>query len=164
MEQAAYIENDDSQKDKFLTFHLGEEDYGIEICHVTEIIGIQKITSVPDMPESIRGVINLRGKVIPVMDVRSRFKLESREYDDRTCIVVVAIDETLVGLVVDQVKEVVEIAESQIEPPPCSNSKSSGSYINGMGKIEGEVKILLNVQSLLIDEELFGIENQEDQQ
>ena len=164
MEQAAFIENDDSQKDKFLTFHLGEEDYGIEICHVTEIIGIQKITSVPDMPESIRGVINLRGKVIPVMDVRSRFKLESREYDDRTCIVVVAIDETLVGLVVDQVKEVVEIAESQIEPPPCSKSKSSGSYINGMGKIEGEVKILLNVQSLLIDEELFGIENQEDQQ
>ena len=164
MEQAAFIENDDSQKDKFLTFHLGEEDYGIEICHVTEIIGIQKITSVPDMPESIRGVINLRGKVIPVMDVRSRFKLESREYDDRTCIVVVAIDETLVGLVVDQVKEVVEIAESQIEPPPCSNPTSSGSYIHGMGKIEGEVKILLNVQSLLIDEELFGIENQEDQQ
>lgn len=83
------VATDDAQKDKFLTFHLGDEDYGIDICHVTEIIGIQKVTNVPDMPESIRGVINLRGKVISVMDARSRFNLERRDYDERTCIIVI---------------------------------------------------------------------------
>lgn len=145
---------DDTQKDKFLTFHIGVEDYGIDICHVTEIIGIQKITNVPDMPESIRGVINLRGKVIPVMDVRSRFQLEERAYDERTCIVVVEIDETVVGLVVDQVREVVEIPENQIEPPPCSSFNAGSNYISGLGKLGEEVKILLDVQRLLSEEEI----------
>ncbi|MCK5232258.1 MAG: purine-binding chemotaxis protein CheW, partial [Desulfobulbaceae bacterium] len=93
-----YDEDDeDTQKDKFLTFQVGTEEFGISIRHVTEIIGLQKITDVPDMPGFIKGVINLRGKVIPVMDVRSRFKLESREYDDRTCIVVVDIKDKSVG-------------------------------------------------------------------
>ena len=154
MSEAELEETDDTQKDKFLTFHLGKEDYGIEICHVTEIIGIQKITVVPDMPESIRGVINLRGKVIPVMDVRSKFHLEPRDYDERTCIVVVEIDETSVGLVVDQVREVVEIPEDQIEPPPSSSFNSGGNYIDGLGKMGEEVKILLNVQQLLTEEEI----------
>ena len=91
------IEEEDTQKDKYLTFHLAGEDYGIEIRYVIEIIGIQKITEVPDMPAFIRGVINLRGKVIPVMDVRARFNIEDRAYDDRTCIIVVNLDETEVG-------------------------------------------------------------------
>lgn len=145
--------NEDTQKGKFLTFHLANEDYGIEIRYVTEIIGIQKITEVPDMPDFVRGVINLRGKVIPVMDVRTRFHLPPREYDDRTCIIVVNINEMAVGLVVDKVNEVADIPESQIEPAPRS-ARGNGRYIKGMGKIGEEVKILLDVSRLLGESEL----------
>ncbi len=151
MAEAAFaevLETEDSQKGKFLTFHLMNEDYGLEIRYVIEIIGILNITEVPDMPPSIKGVINLRGKVIPVMDVRLRFNLPEREYDDRTCIVVVDVDGATVGMVVDQVSEVVDIPESQIEPPPTSGGVGS-SYILGMGKIDDAVKILLNVKELL---------------
>ena len=150
-----YDEDDeDTQKDKFLTFQVGTEEFGISIRHVTEIIGLQKITDVPDMPDFIKGVINLRGKVIPVMDVRSRFKLESREYDDRTCIVVVNIKDKSVGLVVDRVSEVADIPESRIEPPAQIGSGTASRYIQGMGKIGEEVKILLDVDRLLYEDEL----------
>jgi len=150
-------ENEDTQKGKFLTFHLAKEDYGIEIRYVTEIIGIQKITEVPDMPAFVKGVINLRGKVVPVMDVRSRFGMPSRDYDDRTCIIVVDVDDKSVGLVVDKVNEVADIPDQQIEPPPKTNREST-RYIQGLGKIGNEVKILLNVQKLLYSDELamFG--------
>ena len=153
-----YDEDDeDTQKDKFLTFQVGTEEFGISIRHVTEIIGLQKITDVPDMPDFIKGVINLRGKVIPVMDVRSRFKLESREYDDRTCIVVVNIKDKSVGLVVDRVSEVADIPESRIEPPAQIGSGTASRYIQGMGKIGEEVKILLDVDRLLYEDELESI-------
>lgn len=148
---------EDTQKGKFLTFHLAREDYGIEIRHVTEIIGIQKITEVPDMPEFVRGVINLRGKVIPVMDVRTRFCMPPRDYDERTCIVVVNIEDHSVGLVVDQVNEVADIPENQIEPPP-QTCRAEGSYIQGLGKIGAEVKILVNVHKLLSNQDLMYIE------
>ncbi len=148
---------EDTQKGKFLTFHLGREDYGIEIRHVTEIIGIQKITEVPDLPDYVRGVINLRGKVIPVMDVRTRFCMPPRDYDERTCIIVVNIDDQSVGLVVDQVNEVSDIPEAQIEPPPRTRNPQ-GSYIQGMGKLDAEVKILIDVQKLLGSEDLSSIE------
>jgi purine-binding chemotaxis protein CheW len=148
------FEDEDSQKDKYLTFHLAGEDYGVEIRYVTEIIGIQKITEVPDMPDFIRGVINLRGKVIPVMDVRTRFRLPSREYDERTCIIVVDINESSVGLVVDEVREVADIPEAQVEPPPATGQTKGSSYIQGMGKLDNEVKIILNVNRLLNDGEL----------
>ena len=150
-------DDEDTQKDKFLTFQVGTEEFGISIRHVTEIIGLQKITDVPDMPGFIKGVINLRGKVIPVMDVRSRFKLESREYDDRTCIVVVNIKDKSVGLVVDRVSEVSDIPESQIEPPAQIGSGTASRYIQGMGKIGEEVKILLDVDKLLYEDELESI-------
>jgi purine-binding chemotaxis protein CheW len=149
-----YDEDEDTQKDKYLTFHLAGEDYGIDIAFVTEIIGIQKITEVPDMPECIKGVINLRGKVIPVMDVRLRFKLQEKKYDERTCIVVVDINGTAVGLVVDEVSEVADIPEAQVEAPPSSGKGKTSRYLKGMGKIGDEVKILLNVDKLLFDEEL----------
>ena len=152
-----YDEDEDTQKDKYLTFHLAGEDYGIEIAYVTEIIGIQRITDVPDMPEFVRGVINLRGKVIPVMDVRIRFGLESRDYDERTCIVVVDIDNTAVGLVVDEVSEVADIPESQVEPPPKTGKGTSSRFLKGMGKMDDEVKILLDVSRILYDEELEQI-------
>jgi purine-binding chemotaxis protein CheW len=149
-------ENEDTLKGKYLTFHLGKEDYGIEIRYVTEIIGIQKITDVPDMPDFVKGVINLRGKVVPVMDVRSRFSMSTRGYDDRTCIIVVNIDDKSVGLVVDKVNEVADIPDQQIEPPPRTNRDTS-RYIQGMGKIGNKVKILLDVQKLLYSDELAMI-------
>lgn len=146
-----YDDEEDTQKDKYLTFHLANEDYGIEIRYVTEIIGIQKITEVPDMPDYVKGVINLRGKVIPVMDVRLRFNLPPRDYDERTCIIVVDINETSVGLVVDEVREVADIPEDQVEPPPKTSMKEGSRYIQGMGKIGNEVKIILNVGQLLYE-------------
>jgi len=149
-------DDEDTQKDKYLTFQIGNEDYGISIAYVTEIIGIQSITEIPEMPDFIKGVINLRGKVIPVMDVRARFKLPPREYDERTCIIVVEIDGTSVGMVVDTVNEVANIPEDQVESPPKSRRKG-GSFIQGLGKIDKEVKILLDINKILYDEELESI-------
>ncbi|OGR01527.1 MAG: chemotaxis protein CheW [Deltaproteobacteria bacterium RIFOXYD12_FULL_50_9] len=151
-------DDEDTQKNKYLTFHLAKEDYGIEIRYVTEIIGIQRITEVPDMPDFLKGVINLRGKVIPVMDVRTRFNMEQREYDDRTCIIVVNINNTSIGLVVDKVQEVVNIPESQVEPSPEKAKGKRSRFLQGMGKINNEVKILLNVEQLLYEEELGQLE------
>ncbi len=103
------FEQEDTQKGKYLTFTLGNEIYGIGISHVIEIIGIQKITEVPDMPDYVRGVINLRGQVIPILDVRTRFMMPFRDYDERTCVVVVQVSERFIGLVVDTVNEVADI-------------------------------------------------------
>lgn len=149
-----YAEEDNTQKDKFLIFRIAHEGYGIEIIYVTEIIGIQKITTVPDMPDFIRGVINSRGKIIPVMDIRTRFKLNFPEYDDRTCIIVVNINDTSIGLVVDEVSEVVDIPENQIEPAPKSGKKSS-YFVKGIGKVGEDVKILLDVEKLLQNYETY---------
>jgi len=146
-------ENEDTQEDKFLTFVLADEEYGIEIRYVTEIIGMQKITEVPDVPSYIRGVINLRGKVIPVMDVRLRFGLPERPYDERTCIVVINVAEQAVGLIVDRVSEVLDIPKSEIEPPPQVKKGSGSRFIEGLGKVGDTVKILLNAEKLLFDEE-----------
>ncbi len=150
-------EDEDTQKDKFLTFTVGKEDYGLEIYHVTEIIGIQKITEVPDMPEYVKGVINLRGKVIPIMDVRKRFKFEERAYDDRTCIVVVNINDTSLGLVVDTVKEVSDIPEKDIQPPPEIAEGNRQFFIRGLGKVEEDVKILLDAEKLLSKSDLTKV-------
>lgn len=150
-------EDEDTQKDKFLTFRLAEEEYGIEICHVTEIVGMQKITTLPDMPDYVKGMINLRGKVIPVLDVRTRFKIPARDYDNRTCIVVVNINDSSVGLVVDTVRDVAHIPEKEIEPPSQIQKKTGNSFIKGMGKVGDEVKILLDVDKLLYEKELEQI-------
>ena len=150
------FDDEDTQKDKYLTFRIASEDYGIAIVNVTEIIGIQSITEIPEMADYIKGVINLRGKVIPVMDIRLRFKLPPREYDERTCIVVVEIDGTSVGLVVDTVNEVADIPEEQVEPAPKSK-REGGSYIQGIGKIGQDVKILLDINRILYEDELETI-------
>ena len=149
----APVIDQDTMHGMFLTFDLAGEGYGLEIRYVTEIIGIQKVTNIPDMPEHVIGVLNLRGKVIPIIDVRLRFNLPLREYDERTCIIVVNINENPVGLVVDQVSEVVDITEKDIEPPPATG-KDSGHYIQGLGKIGEKVKILLNVEALVDDEDM----------
>jgi len=144
----------DEQKDKYLTFHIGKENYGIEIRHVIEIIVMQEITVVPDMPAFIIGVINLRGQVISVMDIRARFKMAAREYDDRTCIIVVKINDISMGLIVDTVNEVIDIPESQMDPPPRTHSGIGSSYIKGMGNVDNSVKILLDIEKILDEDEL----------
>ncbi len=148
---------EDTLVGKYLTFPLGAEEFGLEIRHVTEIVGIQRITEVPDMPPFVKGVINLRGKVIPVMDVRIRFSLEPKSYDDHTCIVVVNLKGTAVGLIVDTVSEVLAISDDQIDPPPAVKKGESSRFIKGLGKVGDQVKILLDIQKLLYDEEIQQI-------
>ena len=144
-------------KGKFLTFAIGNEVYGIEIRFVTEIIGLQAITEVPELPGYIKGIINLRGKIIPVMDVRLRFKKEPREYNDRTCVVVIDIKEISIGLIVDSVAEVINIPEEEIVPPPQVNKGYHHRYIKGVGKVGGDVKLLLDCEKLLSDEEIESL-------
>jgi len=145
---------EDTQKDRYLTFSLGDESYGIEIKYVTEIIGIQTITEIPELPEYVKGVINLRGKIIPVMDVRLRFKKEAREYNDRTCVIVIDINDISIGLIVDSVAEVLTIPEEDIVEPPKMNKSFSNRYIKNIGKVENGVKLLLDCEKLLTEDEL----------
>lgn len=149
---------EDTQRGKFLTFSLGNEFYGLEIKYVTEIIGIQDITEVPELPKYIMGIINLRGKIIPVMDVRLRFKKPFREYNDRTCIVVIDILDVSVGLIVDTVSEVISITDTDIVPPP-DISRITNKYIKGIGKVGSEVKLLLDCDRLLNEDEIDNLSN-----
>jgi len=146
------LEEEDSQKDKYLRFIVDSECYGIEIRYVTEIIGLQKITPVPEMPDFVRGIVNLRGKIIPVMDVRVRFNKPFREYMERTCIIVIDIHDLSIGLIVDSVTEVLSIPASEIVAPPDLN-KRSNRFVMGIGKVGNEVKLLLDCEKLLNDDE-----------
>ncbi len=150
--EAMTHESEDTQAGKFLTFRLGAEVYGLEIRVVTEIICWQDITPVPDVAPYIKGIINLRGKVIPVMDVRCRFSMPMREYDRRTCIIVMNVDDASVGLIVDTVAEVADIAEANIEPPPSVGQVGPRAVIKGVGKTGDEVRILLDPSRLVFDE------------
>lgn len=146
-------ESEDTQKGKFLTFIIGQEEYGIEIRFVTEIIGgIQVITEVPEVPDYVKGIINLRGKIIPVIDINLRFKKEAKTYSDRTCIIVIEISDLSVGLIVDNVAEVLSISDENIVPPPDARAGFSHHYIKGIGKVGSSVKLLLDCQTLLSDE------------
>lgn len=148
-------EEEDTQKGKFLTFCIGREEYGIEIRFVTEIIGgIQMITEVPEVPEYVKGIINLRGKIIPVIDVNLRFKKDVKAYNDRTCIIVIDIDDLSVGLIVDNVAEVLSIADEDIVPPPDARAGFHNRYIKGIGKVGTAVKLLLDCDKLLSDEDM----------
>ena len=140
--------DEDTLGDRFLTFVLDKEIYGIELKFVTEIIGIQTITVIPDTPDYIRGIINLRGKIIPVMDVRLRFSKDLKEYTDRTCVIVVNIQDISVGLIVDSVSEVISIPEAEIVAPP-EIGKEGNKFIRGVGTSGNEVKLLLNCEKLL---------------
>ncbi|MCG8569435.1 MAG: chemotaxis protein CheW [Spirochaetes bacterium] len=149
-------EEEDTQANKYLTFKTGKESYGIGIGDVIEIIELQKIIEVPDTPDYVKGVINLRGRIIPVMDVRLRFHLKERDYDDRTCIVVVNVKSNTIGFIVDTVEEVVEILQENIAPPPKFKNYGNlrNDYIQGIGKSEDQVKILLDVERIMFEEEL----------
>jgi purine-binding chemotaxis protein CheW len=147
---------------KYLTFTLADEEYGIGILKVKEIIGMMAITSVPRTPEFVKGVINLRGKVIPVIDLRLKFGMDAIQYTDRTCIIVVEIDANdmtiQIGIVVDSVSEVLNIKEEEIEKTPSFGTSINTDYILGMAKIDSGVKILLDIDKVLSAEEITAIE------
>lgn len=151
-----------AQAGKYLTFRLGDEEYGIEILKVKEIIGMMPITPIPQTPEYIKGVINLRGKVIPVIDLRLRFHMEEVPYNERTCIIVVEVklanEPVSIGIVVDAVSEVSQIKEEEIEATPSFGTSLDTSYILGMAKTDNSVKILLDIDQVLSQEELASLE------
>lgn len=144
---------ENEQKGKHLTFLLGSETFGLEICYITEIVGMQKISDLPNAPSYVKGIMNLRGKIIPVVDMRLRLHKEPAPYSDRTCIVVVDIRSTAIGLVVDRVNEVEDIPESSIVPPPAFGSGQRHNFIKGIGKEGEDVRLLLDCERLFAEEE-----------
>jgi purine-binding chemotaxis protein CheW len=147
----------DTLQGRFLTFTLGDDVYGLPIEYVVEIIGIQSITIVPKVPSYIKGIINLRGKIIPVIDVRLKFGKEPAEYNDRTCVIVIEIGDISVGLIVDNVDEVLTIEEDNIAAPPANRVGFENRYIMGIGKMGGKVQLLLDCQKLLIGDEFANM-------
>ncbi|MBU0985809.1 MAG: chemotaxis protein CheW [Proteobacteria bacterium] len=147
---------------KYLTFSLAEEEYGIGILKIKEIIGMMPITTIPQTPDFVKGVINLRGKVIPVIDLRLRFGIKAIDYIERTCIIVVEIGGRVgtvqVGIVVDSVSEVLNIKGEEIEPTPTFGAKLNTDYILGMAKMEGGIKILLDIDQVLSKGEMGLLE------
>jgi purine-binding chemotaxis protein CheW len=143
---------------KYLTFKLAGEEYGLEILKVREIIKIMDITAVPQMPSFVKGVVNLRGKVIPVIDLRLRFGLAEAEHTEETCIIVVNVGAEM-GVVVDTVQEVLDITDQQIEPPPALGNDVDTQFILGMGKVGDRVKILLDINRVLTGDEKAILES-----
>ena len=146
---------------KYLTFALGRESYGIQVLKIREIIRFLDITAVPRMPQYVKGVINLRGKVIPVLDLRLRFGLAETETTERTCIIVVQVGaaagaRTLAGLIVDAVEEVLTIPTTDIEDAPDFGANLSLEYILGMAKVKGNVKTLLDIEQVLDHQTVGG--------
>jgi len=150
-----------SRKEKFLTFNLAGEQYGLEILKVREIIGLMDITSVPRTPGFVRGVINLRGKVIPIIDLRTKFGIDSIEDTEQTCIIVVDIVEdqntVQMGIIVDSVSEVLDINATDIDDAPRFSSGVNTSFIKGIAKTKGGVKILLKIEDVLTTDEIRGL-------
>ncbi len=144
------------EESKYLTFKLADEEYGVEILKVREINGVMDITAVPRMPIYMKGVINLRGKVIPVVDLRLKFGLDEIEHTEQTCIIVVDVGNEI-GIIVDTVCEVLDIKGDNVEPPPSMGGSVDTSFILGMGKVGDTVKILLDIDKVLTTEELPGL-------
>jgi purine-binding chemotaxis protein CheW len=149
---------------KYLVFHLDREEYGVKVLKVREIMGLQEITAVPQTPPYVKGVINLRGKVIPVIDLRLKFELEAAEYTQRTCIVVLQVrlaqGPTLMGVIVDGVSEVLNLQEAEVEDTPEFGDGTQTPYILGMAKVKGRVKILLDIDQVLSQTDFSGLERQ----
>ena len=142
---------------KYLTFALAKEEYGLEILKVREIMGMMDITAVPKTPDFVKGVINLRGKVIPVIDLRSKFQMETVEQTEETCIIVVDVDGVEMGIIVDKVSEVLDIAAEEIEDAPAFGANVNTDFILGMGKVRERVTILLDISKVLSNAEIDNI-------
>jgi purine-binding chemotaxis protein CheW len=151
----------DARAGKYLTFQLAKEEFGIRVLKVREIMGLQEITAVPQTPMHIKGVINLRGKVVPVIDLRLKFGLDAAEYTQRTCIIVTQVQAesgaVLMGIVVDGVSEVLSLTGPEIENTPDFGEAVTGQYLLGMAKVKGKVKILLDIDRVLSTQELHGL-------
>ncbi|MCE9600574.1 MAG: chemotaxis protein CheW [Spirochaetia bacterium] len=142
-------DEEDTLLGRYLTFSIENRVCGIEVRDVIEIVGLPVVTEVPDMPEFVRGIINLRGKVIPVLDMRRRFLIASRDYDDRTCVVIVSLEGRLTGLIVDQVREVVKISEDNLEGSPRVGEGESSKFLKQVGKIGESVILILDLERIL---------------
>jgi purine-binding chemotaxis protein CheW len=149
-----------SRAGKYLTFKLGKEEFGIQVLSVREIMGVQDITAVPGMPPHLKGVINLRGKIIPVVDLRLKFGLSGHPFTPATCIIVVQVMQegkaAMIGVIVDCVSEVLSLSESDTEDSPDFGAGSDQSFVLGIAKCKGSVKILLNIEDALTIHELRG--------
>lgn len=143
-----------AKEGKYLTFALSNEEYGLEILQVREIIGLMDITAVPKMPQYVKGVINLRGKVIPVIDLRLKFGMPKVDYTSETCIIVLNVNDSTMSIIVDRVSEVLDINKNDIEPAPSFGTKINTDFITGIGKVGGKVKILLDIEKVLTTEDL----------
>lgn len=162
------MDGNEKQRDKYVTFKSGNEYFGLKIEYVNEIIVYQEITEIPESDDYIKGLINLRGKIIPVIDVRVRFKQEQLEYTDRTCIIIVNVNDIVVGLIVEKIAEVVEIKEEDILPPPSivigGDEKVQNKYVYAIGKVGDSVKLLVDPDRILKDEDLSLMEQAVDAQ
>lgn len=147
---------DDSQKGMFMTFQIGKELFGISISYVNEIIAMQPIAAIPEVDDYIKGLINLRGKIIPVIDVRVRFKMEPCEYTDRTCIIVIDVKSTMIGLIVERIAEVDTIADDSIVPPPSLGRKEHehNKYVYGLARTGDVVKLLIDPEKLIRQDDI----------
>lgn len=154
--------NPDENENKFLSFFLGNEEYGVEILRVREIIGLIDITPLPQMPDYVKGVINLRGKIIPVIELRAKFSLDAKAYTEETCVIVVEVtegddDRFHMGVIVDNVNEVIDIPRSNIDPAPRFGGAMNTSYILGMGKVKNKVLTLLDIDKVMSQSDLVGL-------
>ena len=151
----------DARAGKYLTFQLANEEFGIRVLKVREIMGLQEITAVPQTPGHIKGVINLRGKVVPVIDLRLKFGVAAADYTQRTCIIVTQIQSesgpVMMGIVVDGVSEVLNLTGAEIEDTPDFGEEFSGGYLLGMAKVKGKVKILLDIDRVLSTQDLHNL-------
>lgn len=146
-----------AQAGKYLTFRLASEDYGLEILKVQEIIGMLPVTRVPKMPAFVRGIVNLRGKLIPVIDMRAKFGMAAQADTDKTCIIVVQVNlqeqRLTIGVIVDNVSEVLNIQQDQLEPPPSIGASLDTEFLLGIGKVAEKVVILLDIDRVLTGDE-----------
>lgn len=147
-----YNSEEDTIKDQYLTFAIENEDYGVEIANVKEIIKMKKITKVPEMPSFVEGIINLRGDLIGVLDVRKRFGKQSKEHDEETCIIVIMYNDYTLGLIVDAVRETAKIPASKMAPPPNARLNYANQFIRNIGRVDESIKLLLDLERFLSHE------------
>src|SRR4051794_38887653 len=159
--ESSSAEQSDKRAGKYLTFQLASEEFGIRVLKVREIMGLQDITAVPQTPAHVKGVINLRGKVVPVVDLRLKFSMANAEYTQRTCIIVTQVQgesgPVMIGIIVDGVSDVLNLTGQEIEDTPHFGSDAGVKYLLGMAKVKGKVKILLDIDQVLSTQDLHNL-------
>ena len=162
MEQKRRAKVSAAETDQMISFSIGEEDYGVDIQEVKEVIRIREITQLPKAPTFVKGVINLRGDVIPIIDLREKFGLEQQDYTDVTRVIVVEVDGKSIGMVVDRVSNVIKIPQDEIEPPPPLVGDLSGEYLRGIGKLGEKLIVLISIDKILTTDEKIELKKMEE--